>query len=228
MNRPTIAVLTIGQTPRPDLVQPLADALPGREIRQYGALDGLTVADLPDGGMAVEADYPLVTRMADGTLVMVAESFVAGRLQGILDGLMGQDALVVLLCAGTFGDVRVRPNSGGVLIKPFDVGRQILDSMGMRRLGLIAPMPEQEAPIRQRWQAAGFDPVVWAHDIRRQDENFYAHLNQRIEVDGLDCIVLDYVGHDPAHVRAIQARIWVPVVELGLLAFAVVAGMVGE
>lgn len=233
MTRPTLTALTIGQSPRPDLVRPLADLLPDWQIRQVGALDGLTLADLPHGGQGRDAAYPLVTRMADGTPVTVAESFVTKRLQGLLDGGVGSDAVAtVLLCAGTFAALRSDPAKSGPLIKPFDVARRTLDALGMQRLGLIAPVAEQETPIRLRWQAAGFDPVVWTWDIDPPDDalytELYADLNQRIDRDGLDCIVLDYVGHDPAHVRAIQANIRVPVMELGMLAFALLAGMLAE
>ena len=42
-----IGALVIGQSPRPDLVAPLVQLLPDCEIRQAGALDGLTPEDLP-------------------------------------------------------------------------------------------------------------------------------------------------------------------------------------
>ena len=40
---PVISMLTIGQTPREDIARDLRQLLPdGWELRQYGALDGLT------------------------------------------------------------------------------------------------------------------------------------------------------------------------------------------
>ena len=44
---PVIAMLTIGQTPREDIAGDLRQLLPTDwELRQYGALDGLTRADI--------------------------------------------------------------------------------------------------------------------------------------------------------------------------------------
>ena len=44
MNNKQIGALLIGQSPRPDLVKPLAALLPDWEIIQAGALDGLATA----------------------------------------------------------------------------------------------------------------------------------------------------------------------------------------
>ena len=79
MTEKVIGALTIGQSPRPDLVGPLNDRLPeGCQIIQAGALDGLTAASLPP---IDDTTYPLTTRMRDGSLVMVEESFLATRLR---------------------------------------------------------------------------------------------------------------------------------------------------
>ena len=73
-----IGALTIGQSPRPDLVSPLVRLMPDCEIIQAGALDGLTPEELPD---ISEAAYPLVTQMQNGAVVMVDESYIAPKLQ---------------------------------------------------------------------------------------------------------------------------------------------------
>ena len=56
-----IGALVIGQTPRPDLVDPLQALLPEVVIEVVGALDGLSATELPD---ASHAPYPLSTMMA--------------------------------------------------------------------------------------------------------------------------------------------------------------------
>ena len=64
-----IGMLTIGQTPRDDLIPGLLDILgPGYEIVEAGALDGHTLEDVR--GIDLDPDhYILVTRMRDGTEV---------------------------------------------------------------------------------------------------------------------------------------------------------------
>ncbi|MCB0034757.1 MAG: AroM family protein, partial [Anaerolineales bacterium] len=156
MSKPKIGAVTIGQSPRPDLIEPLGQLRPDVEIIEVGALDGLTAADLPD---AAEASYPLKTRLRDGHLVTVPEAFLKPLIQQAVEAAEAQQVLAtVLLCAGTFAEVSgvSRP-----LVKPFDTAVAVLNSMGVTHIGVLAPMVTQERPIRARWTAAGFDARVW-------------------------------------------------------------------
>lgn len=220
MRHEVIGALTIGQSPRPDLVAPLESWLPEEcQILQAGALDGLTKAALPATHDAV---YPLTTRMRDGSSVMIEASFLATRLQQALDQLEEHGVMAtILLCAGTFADLKgKRP-----LVKPFSTGRAVLESLGLYRIGLIAPIKEQEAPIRQRWLAAGFQPTVWTADLAQQDERFTQQLNEQIEVNKVECLVLDYVGHPEPLVRQLRGTAVIPVVDLGQLAMAALSSL---
>ncbi len=220
MKHELIGALTIGQSPRPDLVSPLRDRLPAKcKILQAGALDGLTKAALP---VIHSETYPLTTRMGDGSSVIIEESFLAARLQQALDQLEEQGVMAtILLCAGTFSDLKgMRP-----LFKPFAIGRALIKSLGLHRIGLIAPMKEQEAPIRERWQAAGFQPTVWTADLARQDEGFIHQLNEQVEVHRLECIVLDYVGHSEPLVCQLRETADIPLIDLGQLAIAALSSV---
>lgn len=220
MTHKKIGVLTIGQSPRPDLVSPLMQQLPENcNIIQRGALDGLTSASLP---AIHDATYPLTTRMRDGSLVMIEEAFLATRLQQALNELEATGVMAtILLCAGTFAGLKgVCP-----LFKPFVVGRSVLNSLGLKRIGLIAPIKEQEIPIRQRWQAAGFQPTVWTADLAQQDKTFTQQLHEQIEANQLQCIVLDYVGHPASQVADLRKKIVIPLIDLGELVIATLSGV---
>ena len=193
----TLGALVIGQSPRPDLTQSLRDLLPADVVLQeVGALDGLTLADLPD---ASGAAYPLGTRMQDGTAVTVPESFLLPLLQQKLDTLEAEGvAATVLLCAGSFAKLRgKRP-----LFKPFDIAQATLTSLGLRRIAALTPFAGQIAPIQQRWHAAGFTAHVWARPLANSADFADWLRGQLAQTAGVDCLLLDYVGHDPA------ARLW--------------------
>jgi protein AroM len=215
-----IGALTIGQSPRPDLLDPLRGYLPdGYRVIEAGALDGLTVEDIPPSGGAV---YPLTTRLRDGTLVMVEEAFLLPRLQQTLAYLEDEGAVAsILLCAGTFTELQgSRP-----LFKPFAAGRHLLHALGVTSLGLIAPIAAQVAPIRHRWQAAGFAATVWTADINQQDQTFREQLSAQIESSDLQCIVLDYVGHPAEAVAQLQRSCSLPVIDLGQLAMSALSAV---
>ncbi len=212
-----IGALTIGQSPRPDLVEPLAQILSNFNIIQAGALDNLTSDDLPD---VKEVTYPLVTRMGDGNVVIVAENYIAPKLQQALDLVEKQDvAASLLMCAGTFAKL----HGNRPLFKPFEVGKSVLHSLGFKSIGLIAPVPEQEAPIRHRWDAAGWKATVWSADISNQDQAFHQKLSWMIGKHNLECIVLDYFGHPINLVEQLQHSTNVPVLDLGYLSITILA-----
>ena len=213
-----IGALIIGQSPRPDLVAPLQSLLPKVEIEVVGALDGLAVAEIPD---ASDAPYPLSTMMA-GEKVLVAEDFLVPRLQMALDQLEAQQvAATILLCAGTFANLQ-----GDLpLIKPFDTAVSLIYTLNLKRIGFIAPFPQQEAPIQQRWQAIGIQTTVWTADIQHQDAPFQQQLIENVKRNDLQAIILDYVGHPSAMVRQLQSWSPVPVIDLGSLALHTLASI---
>ena len=194
--------------------------MPGCEIIQAGALDGLSLEELPDISGAA---YPLATRMGNGAVVMVDENFIAPKLQHAQDRLDSKGvAATLLMCAGTFANLHgTQP-----IYKPFDIACSVLNALNMKSIGLIAPVYEQEAPIQQRWESMGWEPVVWTADLRDQGGEFHQQLSARINENNLDCIVLDYVGHPLEQVIQLQRSIKQPVIDLGHLAMTVLASTV--
>lgn len=217
MTQKTIGALTIGQSPRPDLIAPLEKMLPNHEIIQAGALDGLRPEELPK---ISKAAYPLVTRMDDGSLVMVEESYISPKLQNSLEQLEVKGvSATLLLCAGTFAQLEgIRP-----LFKPFNIACDVLSALNMKSLGLIAPLLEQEPAIRQRWEKLGWRTTVWTADLENQDQAFHRQLTNQIQTNRLDCIVLDYFGHPLGRVAQLQRSIHLPVLDLGYLAMVTMA-----
>ncbi len=217
MAQKRIGALTIGQSPRPDLVAPLEQLIPDCEIIQAGALDGLTQDDIPD---IAGAAYPLVTQMQNGAVVMVAENFISKKLQLAQNRLDSKGvAATLLLCGGTFADLC----STQPIFKPFDIAYSTLKALNLKSIGVIAPFPEQVVPIQNRWQSKMWEPVVWSADLGIQDRKFQQKLLSRIDEFELDCIVLDYVGHPREQVTQLQRSIPLPVIDLGYLAMVILA-----
>lgn len=222
MNPKQIGALLIGQSPRPDLVKPLAEALPSWEIVQAGALDDLTTADLPP--ITTATTYPLTTKMHDGRFVAVAEQFLTPLLQAKLDELeAGGVVATILLCAGTFAALQgKRP-----CLKPFNLTHNLLKNSDLHSPGFIVPFPEQQQPVQQRWQATlGKNAPVWAANLGRQDASFRAQLFASIQTHNLDCLVLDYVGHPRTQVKRLQKIANLPVIDMGALAIRTLVSIV--
>lgn len=156
--RPIVGLVTIGQSPRVDVVPDMAEVIgPAVEIREAGALDGLTAAEI--AALAPTAgDDILVTRLADGSSAFVAKRHVTPRVQDRIAALEGAGAtLIALLCTGAFPRlVAARP-----LIQPQPVLLGLLRGMTWPgRLGILTPSDRHVPQTQARWRADGFDPVV--------------------------------------------------------------------
>ncbi len=217
MSKKRIGALVIGQTPRPDLTNPITTLLPDVDLITVGALDDRSSNSLP----SIEgATYPLTTKLNNGRSVFISEAFIQPLLQEKLNFLEAEGvAASILLCAGTFGELQgKRP-----FIKPFNIGLNLLQSLNLNRIGLIAPFPAQIPPIEARWQAAGFKTTVWCADIYNQDDAFFNQLQTETKTHRLQAILLDYVGHEPETVKKLQNRVDLPVFDLGGLAISTLA-----
>ncbi|MEM8861412.1 MAG: AroM family protein [Chloroflexota bacterium] len=223
MNNMRIGTLTIGQAPRPDLVSSIKHRIPDAEIVEAGALDPLDVSDLPAKECAEKTDYLLTTRLRDGQLVSIPETFLMPFMAGGIKRLEAECVKAIyIMCAGTFAELE----SSIPLVKPFDLAHELLCAMGLRNLGVIAPIPEQERPIRARWTEAGFRASVWTADATSPDQAFIEDTRKKQAEFGFQALVLDYVGHPPEVSRRLQDQLQLPVIDLGEVAVATLAAVI--
>ena len=147
-----VGTVTIGQSPRVDVVPEIAAILGDSvEIREAGALDGMNRQEItalaPQKG-----DYVLVTRLADGSSVQVAERHITPRIvERIRSHFDNGVSLVLLLCTGEFPSFE----SGGLLIRPQNVLFNAVQAVAEgRRLGVLTPSPDQIPQSEHRWKEA--------------------------------------------------------------------------
>ena len=222
MAPPSIGILTIGQTPRADLMDPLEYLRAVYDLQPRGALDALDVSDLPD---ASAATYPLVTCMRDGTRVTVDEAFLAPLLQDVLDQVEHEGVVAsLLLCAGPFAALTsTRP-----LIRPFQLGVHTLRSLGMLTIGVVVPTDGQYTPARRKWTEAGFSPVLWSMEAQPQADALEYWLAAQVAAHpDLSALVFDYVGYPRDVLQRVQAQLGLPVIDLGHLAIAALEAIGG-
>jgi protein AroM len=151
----TVAAVTIGQTPRDDVAGELEKVL-GPEIRvvQAGALDGLARGQIDTLAPAADEDA-LVTRLRDGTEVIVGKSRILSRLQACLDRLAGESEAATILCAGVFPAFR---SPHPVVMPERCMAAMVAAVFDGRRLGVIVPIDQQRESYRARWSRV--DPRV--------------------------------------------------------------------
>ena len=103
-----IGAITVGQSPRTDLIPEMEPILGDTvEIIQMGGLDGLTREEIA-AFRPRPNDYVLVSRLADGTSVSFGESYVLPRMQECIHRLEDKGvSLILFLCTGQIGRAHV-------------------------------------------------------------------------------------------------------------------------
>jgi protein AroM len=145
----TLGFVTIGQSPRDDYVPEMEKILgPGTRVLQAGALDGLSRAAIDD--LAPRAGQAaLITRLGDGSSVVVAKEAILGLLQHCLDRLDSEIDGAVLLCTGAFPRFR----SSHPVLEPDRILYATAEAVfGGGRLGILIPIEAQREGMAARWR----------------------------------------------------------------------------
>ena len=224
--RPIVGMITIGQSPRSDVVPDMVEILgPRVEIRERGALDGLSPREI--AALAPEADDDLlVTRLADGSSVFVAKRHMVARVQARIDELeAGGVTMTALLCTGAFP----RFHSRRPFVEPQEVLLGLLRGLSWEgRLGILTPSVPHVPQTEVRWRAAGFDPVVVPLSPYEEEDPAALHAARAALSDGqAGLVVMDCIGFRRKTRDILQRELGVPVLVANLLVARVVAELCG-
>ena len=101
-----IGAVTIGQSPRDDIVPEIREVLGSEvEIIEKGALDDLSLNDIKNFH-PTPGDYTLFTRLKDGTEVKIAKKHIIPKIRGCIRELEEKGAgVLILLCTGEFPEI---------------------------------------------------------------------------------------------------------------------------
>ncbi|PYM19753.1 MAG: AroM protein [Candidatus Rokuibacteriota bacterium] len=224
--RPVIGLVTIGQSPRVDIVPEMAAVIgPDVEVREAGALDGLSRAEIaalaPTGD-----DEILVTRLGNGTAVFLGKQKIVGHVETRIAALeRGGATLTALLCTGAFPPLRATR----ALIQPQPV---LLGTLrGMRwpgRLGVLTPSVPHVPQTEARWRRDGFDPVVIPlSPYEHEDAAALARVAAALRQAEAGLVVLDCMGFNRKTRDELRALTGAPVLLANLLVARVVAELCG-
>lgn len=143
-----IGIITIGQSPRMDVVPEMTPFFGGHvEVLEVGAMDGLTLAQArayrPEAGMT-----HLASRMRDGTEILIAKEKILARIERAVNDLNQQNvSLILLFCVGVFPKFPSRC----LIVEPQRIVDHCVKSLISEddHLGILIPITEQEAWVRE-------------------------------------------------------------------------------
>jgi protein AroM len=212
MAAPVVGVVTIGQSPRTDVVPDIAGALPaGTRVIERGALDWASPAELAGLAPACGEDL-LVTRLREGTEVTLAEARLLPLVQDAVDDVAGRGAVIVaVLCTGSLAGIRCpRP-----LLMPGPLIRNLVAAAApggrLARLGVVVPAPDQAGPASADWSAAAGEVLALAASPYGPP-GALARAAATLAAWRPDLVVLDCLGFDRSMKQMVARAVGVPVV----------------
>lgn len=208
--RPRVGFITIGQSPRTDVMADIAPLLTDIEILEAGALDNVTdlAALAPTAG---REENVLVSRLRDGSQIILGERKIVPLVQERVKALIQQGIrLVVLLCTGDFPELRQFQQIVPVLFPDrllYHFVRSVLPREA--KLGVLVPLPEQIEWSVERWRTV-------AEDVRAVSLSpytaFETGLHQAGQLPDRHLIVMDCMGYTQKHKEAVRQVSGCPVI----------------
>jgi protein AroM len=200
--RPRVGFVTIGQSPRTDVMADIAPLLTDIEILEAGALDNVTdlAALAPTAG---REENVLVSRLRDGSQIILGERKIVPLVQERVKAIIQQSVrLVVLLCTGDFPELRQFQQTVPVLFPDrllYHFVRSVLPREA--KLGVLVPLPEQIEWSAERWRTV-------AEDVRAVSLSpytaFETGLHQAGQLSDRHLIVMDCMGYTQKHKEAVR------------------------
>lgn len=188
----TVGAITIGQSPRVDLVPEIIEMTEGSiEFLEKGALDGLNSEEIeklsPRSGATT-----LVTRLKDGTQVKVNKNDIEDKIREKIDQLEAEKVdLIVLLCSGSFEEL----NSKVPLVFPNGLLLGTLRGLSLPNgLGFLVPSEGQVPSAAKEFENAGLSPVGFGASPYDKD-NGIRMAARKLKEKNVDLTVLHCVGY---------------------------------
>ena len=224
--RPTVGLITIGQSPRPDVVPEMAAVIgPGVEVLEAGALDGLGPREI-EALTPTGTDEILVTRLRDGAPVFLGKEKIVGLVEQRIAALERRGAtLTALLCTGAFPRLR----ASRALIQPHPVLLGTLRGLSWPgRLGVLTPSVPHVPQTDARWRRDGFDPVVAPlSPYEEEDPAALRRAADAMRAGGAGLVVMDCMGFRRKTRDELRGLTGVPVLLANLLVARVIAEACG-
>lgn len=218
MNRTRVGFLTIGQSPREDIIPEIKPLLhPNIEVIEYGLLDNLSQKAIkalcPD-----PQKNPLVSRMKDGNQVQLSENKISKLLSQAIEFMNEKMSVkaVGVLCTHEFPAKK----SSCPTIFPFDCMKFIIDEiLEAKKLGIIVPLESQKEMTLEKWGKER--TCIVAKSPYTEGKTWEDVANSLIR-EKVDAVVLDCIGYRMRDRHEFQNILSVPtILPRSILAFAI-------
>jgi protein AroM len=219
-----LGLVTIGQSPRDDVMPSMFPCMDHSDILQAGALDGMSaeqIAGLAPGG----GEHPLVTRLRSGAEVVISKERVTPSMQRAVEDVAESGAsLICILCTGEFNLL----HQSSRLVYPDRLLKGVVDAVAPGgRLGVLMPHAGQASWMQEKWasnrrqvQLEVFSPYQSIDDL--------TSAGQSLKRAGSEMIVMDCMGYTVEMQGIMMDASEVPVVLANSMTGAILSSMVSQ
>lgn len=216
-----IGMLTIGQSPRNDLIPMLKEIIGNVEIIEAGALDGVSYEEVKEIDLKLD-DYILVTRMRDGREVKITKKWVLPRMQEKLDEIESHGVrLTVVMCTGKFPQFK----SKGIVVTPMEIMKGVLEAtIKSGKIGVVYPTHEQIEGGYATWERPGVE--IYGDSVSPYEADDVDALCERLAKENLDIILLNCFGFPLSIKNTVIEKTGVPALHSSALVARVVKELI--
>ncbi len=213
-----VGLLTIGQSPREDVVPEMNPFfLPQIKILEKGLLDNLNLEEIrrlkPKTG-----EIPLVTRLSKGSSVQLSEKKISSLLPEAIDSMKTKMKVkaVGILCTRNFQKTKFPPWA----IFPFNSLKFLITRIiNVKCLGVVVPLEGQIDAAKKKWKK---DKVILEVKSPYARGKSWKEIAQNFSQKKVEIVILDCIGYKIKDKRALQKLLSVPVLlPRVVLAFAI-------
>lgn len=187
-------VVTLGQSPRPDLVDNLN--LPQDiEVRVVGALDHATPQDVESlKWKEGDVDLPLFTKY-DGEPIVISKNRLVPFLQKAIEQLETTVDLTTIACTESFPEITFSKPTIKIDQMLLNLSKSIVAGSKSRCFGIFMPVKDKISVAEARWGLVGHARAVHLQPFLTKTDILNACLELRQKIAEPDYIVLDCMGY---------------------------------
>lgn len=218
-----LGLVTIGQSPRDDVVESMLGRLEPGAVQEAGALDLLDLPEI-DALAPSSGEQPLVTRLRDGSEVVIGKVAMLPHLRDAVSRLEATGCgTICVLCTGEF------PSLGrhALVIYPDRIMSHLVEAvLPEGTLGVLMPHAGQHESMVGKWTTATRSTVTAVASPYTAGDQIGTEVRRLVEC-GAQAIVLDCMGFDRRMLHDARAATSKPIILANGLVGAVLREVVG-
>ena len=206
----TLATLTLGRGSRSDLLPLLLEHLPEENMTHIGLLDELSTAEIERQYSAIGAEKVVMTRLEDGTHVVLSAAKVEEALQKQIVELERQGyETILMLCSGQYKNLFT---DSAILLEPYRILPPLVDAItDGHQVGIVVARQEYIAEQAYKWQKLAQKPHFAVASPWQTSDDELIDAALLLQEQGADVVVLDCLGYHQRHRDFLQKLLGIPV-----------------